>query len=431
MERQGKHGFWLGRQFGTLDAGWQPGEISPLFKIIHILPPVAALVLMGAWIGSQARSISALEDERKDLLGRIPAQKSNETRKPASISEAFDWKSLVSVRAADPQSAVARLQPALDTMTRYELVEALDEIAGLDLTSDACAILETMILDRLIAMDPELALFYFGDRFADDTDPLSLKLASAFREWAKKDPRTAVAWLDRQIVAGKFESKSLDGYNGMRLKFEAAVVEDLLVSDLNALNLRIAAIPAVQRRELLQRIPFDGLTAEGRAVYVSLVREQVPEAEQIGIFGHIARDLAGKGFSEVGGFLDQVKAGALEREAAAKVAAYSRLSELGQQGRVSEAEVDALRMWVDQQVPGMTDRIIGRALAEAAQQPGTFGFDEASEIALRYHLAAGGDEVLAAFLESYSARSNLDEARHLANQIKDPVLRDDILTRWK
>ncbi len=377
------------------------------------------------------RSISALEDERKDLLGRIPAENPNEIRKPSSISEAFDWKSLVPVRAADSQSAVARLQPALDTMTRYELIEALDEIAGLDLTSYARAILEAMILDRLIAMDPELGLFYFGDRFADHADPLSVKLASAFREWAKRDPRAAVAWLDRQIVAGKFESKSLDGYNGMRLRFEAAVVEDLLVSDLSALNQRIAAIPAVQRRELLQHIPFGGLTAEGRAVYVSLVREQVPEAEQVGVFGHIAQDLAGKGFSEAGGFLDEVKAGALEREAAAKVAAYSRLAELGQQGRVNVAEVDALRMWVDQQVPGMADRITGRALAEAAQQPGEFGFDEASVLALRYHQAANGDEVLAAFLEGYSARSNLDEARHLANQIKDPALRDEILTRWK
>jgi hypothetical protein len=73
----------------------------------------------------------------------------------------------------------------------------------------------------------------------------------------------------------------------------------------------------------------------------------------------------------------------------------------------------------------------GEALAEASQDSEEFGFAQASKLALEYHQSSGNDEVLIAFLESYAARSNLEEALPLAEKISDPQKREEILEQLK
>ncbi|RYD33208.1 MAG: hypothetical protein EOP85_20995 [Verrucomicrobiaceae bacterium] len=104
-------------------------------------------------------------------------------------------------------------------------------------------------------------------------------------------------------------------------------------------------------------------------------------------------------------------------------AAESKLSQIAGDADISRGDVDSLRAWLATQAPGQMDAITGKALAEAAQDGGEFDFDEASQMILHYQKTSGSDEVLISFLKSYSARSNIEEARHLLDMISDPQVR--------
>ncbi len=392
------------------------------------------------------RSIASLEEERVTLRKQIAAAtNSPETGmmpgsrpgKPgtASGNERIDWKSLsAQIESAQQGGSVGEMrammnfQQRLDKMTTEEMADALDQIASLDLPSATRSMLESMIIDPLIAQDPELALQRFGDRIQSDPDGVGWQLSNALKEWAKTDLSAATAWFDKQIADGNFESKSLDGRSDMRLQFEGALMESLLSSDPDAAARRLAELPEDQRREVLQQIPFGEISEQSRKAYADLVRGLVPADEREGSFAHIATELVGSGgYSDVSSFLDAVRATPAERAAAAMDAADTKLEKLATEGKVTAADVDEMRAWLKLQAPDQVDSITGKALAEAAQERGRFKFTEAAELALQYHQRSGNDDVLVAFLESYSARSNLDQAKHLAEMIKDDARRAEIL----
>ncbi|MEO7101672.1 MAG: hypothetical protein ABI162_20140 [Luteolibacter sp.] len=420
-------------------------------KATYLIPPAAALMIVGSWNVMQMRSISSLENERADLRKRIASTTSGMTgadfllashsvnAKSGGAKDKIDWKSLGSQIVEMQQNdsvkdmrAMALFQQRLEKMTKEEMVAAMDEIAAMNLPADARAALEAMIIEPLIKADPELALTRFADRIQSDPDGVGWQLSNALKEWAKNDLSAATAWFDKQIADGTFDSKSLDGRSDTRLQFEGALLESLLGSDPDAAARRLAELPEDQRREVLQQLSFDELTPEQRNAYAQLVRGLVPQDEREGSFAHIASELVDQGgFSEVSTFLDGVKASASERAAAARDAADSYLEQLAQDGNVTAKDVDEMRAWLKTQAPELIDSITGKALAEAAQDHGKFKFAEAAKLALQYHESTGNDDVLVAFLESFSARSNLKEARHLAGMINDPAKREAILTGWK
>lgn len=312
------------------------------------------------------------------------------------------------------------------------MIASLDEISGLDLSAEERESLEGMILEPLIREDPEYALARFADRIASDSSDLGWQLSGALRDWAKNDLAAATAWFDREIAAGTFDSKTLDGRSEMRVQFESALMASLIGADIHSAGQRLAAIPEEERREVLEQITFPDLALPEQKAYADLVRQLVPADERAGSFAHIAAQLVdGSGYGKVSGFLDSVNATADERAAAAVQTAESRLESLGLKGEVTRAEIDHLRDWLARQAPGQVDSITGKALAEAAQDRGKFKFTEASELILQYQQQSGSDDVLVAFLESYSARSNLEEAQHLAEMIANETRRARILEQLK
>ncbi len=50
---------------------------------------------------------------------------------------------------------------------------------------------------------------------------------------------------------------------------------------------------------------------------------------------------------------------------------------------------------------------------------------------LDYQKSSGNDQVIISFLESYAARSNIEEAEHLADMISDPARRAEVLKQLK
>ncbi|RYD20066.1 MAG: hypothetical protein EOP88_16535 [Verrucomicrobiaceae bacterium] len=416
-------------------------------KAIHFIPPAVALVLVAVWNAGQMRSLGALEKDsaalRKELAaagssgvsGQDPVKGTLPGREKAGKGSVSGWKEmtmrLVSAKAAGEKShlrATLDFQQRLSEMSADELISALQEISAMGLSDEDRESIEEMIMEALIKKDPQQALEQFADRIESDPEGLGWQLSSAMKEWAKKDLAAATAWFDRQIAAGKFESRTLDGRSETRSQFESALMESLMTTDPQSAGERLAALPEDQRREVLQQIPFSELSPEEQRAYTDLVRSLIPADERAGSFAHIAEELVGEdGYDKVGKFLDSVNATSSERSAAATQAAESRLSQIAGDGDISQGEVDSLRTWLGTQAPGEADAITGRALAEAAQEDGEFSFDEASELLQHYQRTSGNDEMLIAFLKRYSARSNLDEARPLIDLVSDPKIRDQFM----
>lgn len=415
-------------------------------KTRHVIPPAVALGLIGAWNLCQVREISSLETEEAVLRRKIDIAGSYQggmaailegRKSPLETTDRIDWQELSkAMRDSELNNGFGNLRDTLTlqrrllAMSREELVAALDEIAALNLTDDARVALEAMIVDPLVKKDPRFALEKFENRIGSGM--LGWQLSMALRDWAKMDLKGASAWFDKQIAAGAFDSKSLDGKSVARLQFEAALLGPLLGSDYLTAGRRINALPADQRREVLEQLTFRDLGAVAQKAYATLVREFVPGEERAASFGHIATALVNnKGYDKVGDFLDAVKATPEERAATASQAAVSRFEVLGRQGELGVAKVDELRGWLVYQAKGEIDAITGRALAAAVQEGGKFDYPDAAELVLHYNKQAKNDEVLVSFLQACDANTNLEKARELAEMVADPVRREEILAAMK
>lgn len=425
-------------------------DISPSLKVAQITPPLVALIVVAAWNVSRWQAVSHQESTNQVLRNRVNEASSvnagvskhssaSERAKRAGIFNEglpLDWqevarklKEIQEKGVGDARAAIA-MKKRLSAMSTDELLAALAEVASLGLDPEQRAELEEMLVEPLIAKDPELALKTFASRLQDDDDGVAWQLSSAFGEWLKKDRGAALAWFDSQITAGLFESKSLDGQSQARLEFEAALLGNLLGSDLALAGQRIAALPEDQRREALEQIPFTELSPQAQRDYAALVRDLIPQDERDGSFTHVISSLVPDGgYEKVDAFLDSIQATPEERAVSAREAANSRLQTIAEDRAVTRDDVETMRQWLDQQAPGTKDRVTGEALADAAQDGGEFSFAEASKLALQYNRSSGNDDVLVAFLESFAARSNLEAALPLVDKISDPKRRQEILEK--
>ena len=356
--------------------------------------------------------------------------------KTAKDKRPIDWRKIAG-QFADMENGgmrdmrtMIRFQQRLQAMTQQELIAALDEIATLNLPAESRAMLEQMLIGPLIQKDPELALTRFVDRLQDDHDSMGWQLSRALQEWAKKDVTKASAWFDQQIAAGKFDSKSLDGKNRSRMRFEGNLIGVLLSSDPAAAARRLGALPEDQRAEALRNnLGGWGQTtasAEDQLAMAKLVRDQVPAKDQAQIFGQQASRLVAQGgYAKVTEYLDRIAATPAERGVCVEQAATNKL--WSNKEKLASADLDAMRAWAATQAPDATDRVTGKVLASAMQGNHKLDFSEAAGLAVQYGRTSGNDEVLGTFLESWPARNNKEQARALAAQIGDEKRRAQIL----
>jgi hypothetical protein len=420
--------------------------IVPMLKPASFIPPVIALAIAGIWLGNQRQSISTLERQSAVLRETIAARSSGTAidspqgkaapaAKAARDKEPIDWKHVAGqftemrrTGGMGDMRAMMRFQQRLQSLGKEELIAALDEIAALDFPAETRNMLEQMILGPLVEKDPELALTRFIDRLQDIDGSLSWQLSNAMQQWMKKDPAAAIAWFDKQIADGKFDSKSLDGKSRPRIQFEGSVFSSLLSSDPDAAGRRLASMPEDQRLDIMSRFSLQRLKDEDQLAFARLVREQVSEDNQARTLAQQASRLVSKdGFSEVTGFLDRIQATPPERSACVEQAALSRIQGISRQHKVTREDLDTLRVWVNAQAPESTGQVTGKALANALQGSRKLEFAEAAELAVHYHSAAGNDDVLASFLDEWPARQHKEQARILAGRISDAQRREEIL----
>ncbi len=372
------------------------------------------------------------EAERGDSSGAMASASSQD----AKDKQLLDWKKIADQLAetqktgGDNLRIAIRLQQRLQTMTQQELVAALDEIAALDVPKESRELLEQMLIAPLSGRDPELVLTKFIDRLQDSNGMIIRQLFNALQELAKKDPAKATTWLDQQIVAGKLDSKSLDGKSQTRIQFEGSLVSVLMVSDPDAASLRLGGMQGDQRREILSRFQLYQLKDEDQPAFAKLVRDQLPEEDQGSALGRVASQVASRdGYSKVTEFLERIQATPAERTACVELAAESKIQSISFQKKVTREDFDAMREWVTTQSPGSTASVTGKALGDAVDSNRKMNFAEASALAVDYNKAAGNDGLLTRFLESFAALQNKEQARVLAESISDEKRRAEILKR--
>ncbi len=323
-------------------------------------------------------------------------------------------------------------QRKLQKMDKEQLIAAFEEIEALDLGDEERLMLEAMLMEPLVQKDPELALTRFADRLGDEKTGMSWQLANALGEWAKKDQDAAITWFDKEIAAGTFDSKSLDGKSRIRLSFETNLISKLLSSDPAAAAARVAALPADQRKDALNGFGYQGMKAEDQAAFADLVRSQLNEKERFEVFGQQASTLAIMvGFEKVDGFLDRIGATGEERTKAAEKAASGHITTKAYQSKVTEEKIDSMREWLGTQAPGSVDRVTGESLGKVANQDGATKFSEAVGMVLKYHDQSGSDEILTGFLQHSYHSGDKEDSRKIAERISDPKLREEALEELK
>ena len=424
------------------------------FRLPHILKnkllilPIVALILVASWFGNVRRSTSLVE-KRNSVLKEALAVRASGTgadglaSQPKSADQLArekgptDWKKIAAQMMEGESSGglqtYLRMEKKFSALSKEELASALDEIATVDLSEEERAKLQYLLLNLLCNQDPEYALRrHFG--LANDKHSWThLRMVKALESWVGKNPATATAWLDQQIAAGKFDSKSLDGKNTKWMWFEGSLIAALISTDPTAAAARLKSIPEDQRVDSLMSGPGKEIKDKDYLAYANLIRNGLPEKAQAEIFGWRIQGMILRegGYTKVTEFLNRIQATSAERVIYVEKAAAFKISDLSQSKKLTREEIDAMRDWTTSQAPGATDKVTGFALGYSTG-PRRMEFPKAAALATQYHEASGNDEVLVGFLMACAPEDGFKEdARVLAAKISDVKRREEILNRFK
>lgn len=404
------------------------------------IPPVVALAVAGAWVAAKQTAITRIEGETEVLRERIRvasragggdgrASLAGDATRQADKDE-IDWQELgesfveMQQGGMPDMRAMMKLQQRLMAMDAAELEAALDEIEGLELSREARQALEQMLMSSLMQKEPQLMLDRFFDRLQDPQAQHSWQMAHAFRQWLGEDSAAARAWFDRHIEAGDFDSKSLDGRSENRLRFEAALLAELVGEDPREAEARLRALPEDQRAELFNQGMFMNLKPGDEMAYARLIRENLPEDQQAAALSNVTGMLVHSGdYEGVSGFLEKIDASAEERRGVATRVAQAKLQSTG---RVDRATVDELREWLATEATDSVDAVTGEALGNVYN--GRYG--EQAKLVEELHAEGGGDDLLVGFLESGQGHSHREEALRLARMIEDREQRNRLIERF-
>jgi len=410
-------------------------------KPILYLPPAAALAAVSIWLISQQRSISAFEKETLLLREHLTAVRHaegpaadpslvaarNGNRKTGDL-DPIDWKALAGKMAKGGNLSHTQrisLREKLSAMSGPELNAALAEIAVLGMSQMDRGELKSWMLLRLKQKAPELYMDHCMDRIHDSRGSLSWEFPNAFEQWAGKDPAAATAWFTRQIAAGKFESKSLEGKYTTRLDFEARLLPGLLAIDPAAVKRRITALPEDQRKLLFQQ-GYTRLQPGSEKSFTSLVREYVPEKQQPSAFTSAAKTMLHQGgYEKVGKFLDDIEVSPAERRTIATNAASYQIDLIERQGGLDMAAVVKMREWMTRQSPDEMETTTGRSLVDRGHRSPPF--EKRLKIIEDLHAQSGSDELLIGFLDGNQLPKNREASLVLAAKINDETKRAKIV----
>lgn len=409
-------------------------------KLLHLSLPLIALTISAAWLISQHSSISSLEQENKMLLEKIAASRTaseagnDQIQGPMERNAPRDWKKfaagmgdLSSANVFSDVRSTFRLQLLISEMSEAELVAAIDEITALDLPETARAQLLDELIDALAEKNPALAADLYMKYDDGENVGNTWQIQGIFEKWLERDSTAATAWYERQLAAGTFDSKSLDGESDIRLALSGKIIMPMLSSDLAAAIRLVNEIPADQRRSMFLN-SFRRYTVEekNQKAFADLIRATMPKKDHKEFLVEHSRR---EDLTEVSDYISRIDATPEERSAIVNQAALSFYTWLPSEHEISRADIDNFRTWAGSTDPAYADQTTGIALASAVG--GHMSYDELADIASSYHAAGAGDDILIPLIEESKASLSKDKARQLAMRITDAGRREEILKNLK
>ncbi len=433
---------------GSVGGGFLPATATLLtaMKSASLIPPLAALILAGTWIVTHRQSIYALDRQSSLLEAAISDHSSTATAnsvtvKSPSMSSSnsnaqFDWMEISDRLAqANPPGYFSDVDQMLfdqrlGSLSKEELLAALDEVAGLDIPETISQRMEEMLIFPMSVRFPEFTVTRLTSRFQAAVGTCPFYLSDAFKRWARKDYKKASEWMNQQKASGTFDTKSLDGKNWLKNQFESRLLRVELTQDKGIAEQHLTQLPTHQREDaiisLTQDMGYVSFKTEERDSFIRLVRDFLPAASQADAFGKAASQMSGN-LSAVTDLVKKIHATPAERALCVENAATSHIGNISINRKVTRDDIGAVREWIATQMPDAVDRFTGAALGIAAQRNDKMSFAEASDFAVQFTESAGSDDLLATFLQSDAARSNKVQARALAEKISDDALRAEVL----
>jgi RNA polymerase sigma factor (sigma-70 family) len=415
-------------------------------KATTAIAPAVIILLSGTWMVSQRLEIAEL-NRRSERLEASLASHSAESTNSISTVSAQSTKASQATSKIDAKALAAEFERTVSSvgalrfrekylsiiegMSAEELGPLLKDLYAIGAINRDGAKLTGVIMPLMLRNHFPYAFEHFlpqlealhgtvvGDRNV---------IGDGFEIWAGENLAAADVWLEQQVTAGKLDSKALDGSNPMRATLQSRLFSVLFRSDPTAAGARLAALPEQERSALL---PISYSTAKTLSPtqiveMTRLIRTHLPPKDQVSQIASLASRSGKSNMAEAAGFLDSIQATPSERNAVAmSVAAHSFNGT-----KATQTALDEFRTLLGTIAPQQIDAATGNALAYAIVRNDT-SFNDAAALALHYHEAGAGDDLLIRFLGLQVAKNDRPAARLIAEKISNPQRRKATLNHLK
>ncbi|MES2921483.1 MAG: hypothetical protein V4819_08050 [Verrucomicrobiota bacterium] len=407
-----------------------------------MLLPLAVFIAAAWLLISQSRAISSVRERISLVRQQISASAGNDsppslpdessaTRNRTSGKSSVNWLRIAKITGEQgggifAKQEMLRAKARIREMGKDELLTTLSEIKTLGLDIRSRGQIEGLLIAALGKEDPAAALSYLIVPGNDHAGIGGNLMTNILRDWTRRDMPGALAWFDGQIAAGNFETRSHDGINFRRARFEAALLANLMNTDPAAAAQRLSGYSVANRASIFQNICASGNAANENelAARVLLAREALPASGQATVIASSIARFAGQGdYEGIDRFLGRIAATPEERASSIAATGNKRFTNLCRDDKLTTGEIDSFRKWAFSYEPAKVDDITGRALASVAE----YHEAKAKELLLHYQETSGSDDVVLGFLDSWPFWGNEAKARVLAAKIKDPERRDKFL----
>ena len=433
--------------------GSTPPNPSFVTSMIASKPKVIiplALLLLATPLVLQQLAIAREKDHLRSLHETLAS--SNKTSTPSrvsrfrstEISNSLDVMVLAKEQAEakriggevmlDYQAKLAALEPAV-------LVELIRKTSAAPLGLQKKSGLSGALVAALAETDPKLAVTTAIDALGGPGAPQARMVAGSdlgihLASWAQSDPAGALAWLREQTLSPKFSSRALsdDPRSSSHIdSLKPPLFAALVTSQAPQADEFLRSTPEAERSALILesiRLLYRQGGEHWLGPYLRIVRDLAPEDSRENILEQLALNARREGLLRMLGSAQaspeetEKLAGAIIREELSK--AQTRQWQSG--GKTPPADLSSITAWLQQIVPGHEKDIIARCRDELDQERAEFGAKVVSEMRTVSGLP---DQQVASMLMKHDLSDHLPEALDLAEQIKDPELKQKTIEHLK
>lgn len=320
------------------------------------------------------------------------------------------------------------------TLDAATLEKMIADARGAELSeADRDAVIDKL-LEVLAEKDPARAFAVIEEGFPGKT-PREIqrelsKRSRLFEKWVQGDGPQALAWLDKQIAAGLFESRSLAGTSNVRQEYESLVYRTTKDGS------RIAALDPLDRLPTLQSWRLRDLAVEDQIALAKVARSSGLKPSEVAevMKPFLNKAMESGDLAGADAFFKQIDPTAEELPHLSEAAAGQAMFALGKKAdQLTGDEVPAIRNWLAEKSPE-GDSYIGSMIGKGFSN----GWDAGQIYATMDRLQKDqpSDDLLYRFMLDATQEGHKQKLDHaialdFANRINDPGKRADVLNAIK